>query len=109
MGDLLDPEYLKERLENALAINNRILSAFGEKPVDIDEPLFQAPFCRRRLRPFITDTSVLLDKAIDAGKKVVFEGAQGSLLDLDHGTYPFVTSSSPTSVSIPVNAGVAPP
>ena len=108
MGDLLDPDYLKERLENALAINNRILSAFGEKPVDIDELYSRLLSAAERLRPFITDTSVLLDEAIDAGKKVVFEGAQGSLLDLDHGTYPFVTSSSPTSVSIPVNAGVAP-
>lgn len=108
VGDLLDPEYLHERLENALNINNPILKALGKEEVDLEKLYADLLKAAKRLKPYICDTSILLNKAIDAGKKVVFEGAQGSLLDLDHGTYPFVTSSSPTSVSIPVNAGIAP-
>lgn len=108
MGDLLDPEYLHERLENALNINNKVLAGLGKETVDLEKLYQDLLKAAERLKPFITDTSLLLNKEIDAGKKVVFEGAQGSLLDLDHGTYPFVTSSSPTSVSIPVNSGIAP-
>lgn len=107
-GDLLDKEYLHKRLEAALAVDNKELVAFGKKPYEI-EPLYEKLLAAtERLRPFITDTSIFLNDMIDAGKRVVFEGAQGSLLDLDHGTYPFVTSSSPTSISIPLNAGIAP-
>ncbi len=108
VGDLLDKDYLHERLETALGVNNKVLVGLGKESVDIEKLYSDLLVVAERLRPYITDTSVLLNEAIDAGKKVVFEGAQGSLLDLDHGTYPFVTSSSPTSVSIPVNAGIAP-
>ena len=108
VGDLLDPEYLHERLETALNVNNKVLLGLGKEPVDLEKLYQDLLVASERLKPYVTDTSVLLNKAIDEGKKVVFEGAQGSLLDLDHGTYPFVTSSSPTSVSIPLNAGIAP-
>lgn len=107
-GDLLDPEYLHERLENALNVNNKVLVGLGKEPFDLEKLYQDLLKAGERLKKYITDTSVLLNRMIDSGKKVVFEGAQGSLLDLDHGTYPFVTSSSPTSVSIPVNAGIAP-
>lgn len=108
MGDLLHPDYLKERLHGLLAIDNLELKALGKETID-EEKLYQDLLkAAERLKPFITDTSLLINQYIDQGKRIVFEGAQGSLLDLDHGTYPYVTSSSPTSVSIPVNAGIAP-
>ncbi len=108
MGDLLHPDYLKERLDGLLAIDNLELKAMGKEPID-GEGLYQKLLvAAKRLRPYITDTSLLINQYIDAGKRVVFEGAQGSLLDLDHDTYPYVTSTSPTSISIPVNAGVSP-
>ena len=108
VGDLLHPGYLHERLESALAVDNIELKAFGKATFDVETLFAQLLKAAERLKPFITDTSVLLNDYVDEGKKVVFEGAQGSLLDLDHGTYPFVTSSSPTSISIPLNAGIAP-
>lgn len=107
-GDLLYPEYLKERLHGLLAIDNVELKALGKEDIDEEELYQRLLKASERLRPYITDTSVLINSYIDSGKRVVFEGAQGSLLDLDHGTYPYVTSSSPTSISIPVNCGVAP-
>ena len=108
MGDLLYPDYLKERLNGLLAIDNLELKAMGKEPIDGDGLYQKLLVAAKRLSPSITDTSLLINRYIDAGKRVVFEGDQGSLLDLDHGTYPYVTSSSPTSISIPVNAGVAP-
>ena len=106
MGDLLYPDYLKERLNGLLAIDNLELKAMGKEPIDGDKLYQKLLVAAKRLSPSITDTSLLINQYIVAGKRVVFEGAQGSLLDLDHGTYPYVTSSSPTSISIPVNAGV---
>lgn len=108
MGDLLHKEYLKERLHGLLEIDNTELRALGKEEINEEELYERLLKASERLTPFITDTSLLINEFIDSGKKVVFEGAQGSLLDLDHGTYPFVTSSSPTSISIPVNCGVAP-
>ncbi|MFA6830313.1 MAG: adenylosuccinate synthase [Bacilli bacterium] len=107
-GDLLHPEYLKERLHGLLAIDNTELRALGKEEIDEEDTYQRLLKAAERLKPFICDTSLLINDFINQGKKVVFEGAQGSLLDLDHGTYPFVTSSSPTSISIPVNAGIAP-
>ena len=107
-GDLLYPEYLKERLHGLLTINNIELKALGKETIDEEKLYNDLLEISKRINPYITDTSVLINDYIDGGKKVVFEGAQGSLLDLDHGTYPYVTSSSPTSISIPVNCGVAP-
>ena len=108
MGDLLDLDYLKERLHNLITIDNIELKALNKDPIDEGNLYKQLLVARERLLPFICDTALLINDYISSGKKVVFEGAQGSLLDLDHGTYPYVTSSSPTSISIPVNAGVAP-
>jgi adenylosuccinate synthase len=108
VGDLLYPDYLKERLHGLLVIDNAELVAYGKEPIAEDDLYQKLLAAAERLKPFITDTEVLINSYIDQGKRVVFEGAQGSLLDLDHGTYPYVTSSSPTSISIPVNAGIAP-
>ena len=108
MGDLLDKEYFAERLKDALAQKNIELKALGMEPCDFDTIYNQYLAIGEQLRPRICDTSVLLNKLIEEGKRVLFEGAQGVMLCIDHGTYPFVTSSSPTAASVPVNTGVAP-
>lgn len=108
MGDLLDPDYLYERIKNALNIINPELKTFGKKTFDAKELTDDLLKVSAVLKEHIVDTSVLLNDLIDSGKKVLFEGAQGALLDLDHGTYPYVTSSSPMAISIPYNAGIAP-
>jgi adenylosuccinate synthase len=100
VGELLHPGHLRERLHQIVPFKNRLMVAFANghadtlKPFDpsaiTDEYLGHA----ERIKPFVADTSRLLQDAIKAGKRVLFEAAQGSLLDVDHGTYPYVTSSS---------------
>ncbi len=107
--DLLDPGILKQKIEIALGDKNQILTKIynrrGLDPVKVlDEYLAYA----ERLKPHITDTSLVLSKALDEGKVVLLEGGQGTLLDIDHGTYPFVTSSSPTSGGACVGSGIPP-
>ena len=109
MVDLLDKELFSERISEIVAVKNRILSEiFGEQELDYkvirDEYLGYA----EQLRPMVTDTSVLINRAIDKKEKVLFEGAQGTLLDIDHGTYPFVSSSSPTAGGACIGSGVGP-
>lgn len=109
MGDLLDETYFRERLEAALKIKNHQLERlYGAEPFDLDEIAVHMLGLAASIREMICDTSLLLDRAFREGKRVVFEGAQGTLLDLDHGTYPFVTSSNPTAGEASVGAGVAP-
>ncbi|MEZ0076586.1 adenylosuccinate synthase [Planotetraspora sp. GP83] len=107
--DLLDPGILKEKIEVALTEKNQILTKIynrrGLDPVKVlDEYLAYA----ERLRPHIADTSLVLSKALDEDKVVLLEGGQGTLLDIDHGTYPFVTSSSPTSGGACAGSGIPP-
>jgi adenylosuccinate synthase len=107
--DLFDPKIFSEKVEAALEEKNRILPrVYNTLPMDpkeiIDEYLAFAP----RLEPHVTDTSLLLHNAIKKGKDVLFEGAQATLLDIDHGTYPFVTSSNPTAGGAVVGAGIGP-
>ncbi len=106
MGDIIDEEYLKERLEEVLPIKNLELRAFGAKEYTVEELLTYLAPVRERLSSLITDTSLFLEEQIAAGKKVLFEGAQGAMLCLTHGTYPYVTSSSPLATAIPLNAGL---
>ena len=106
LGDLLVESYLKERLSEALAIKNRELAAFGAKTYTIEELLAWLEPARKRLSSYIIDTSEYLSHALEEGKKVLFEGAQGAMLCLTHGTYPYVTSSSPLCTAIPLNAGL---
>ena len=106
MGDLLEPAYLKERLEDALAIKNVELQAFGEKPYEFD-PLYKDLLkYGETLKPYITDTSMFLNKAIEEKKNILFEGAQANMLCIENGTYPYVTSSSPLASSVPLDAGI---
>ncbi len=107
--DLLDRKIFRTKLEGALERKNAILvKAFGQEPFDADAIVQEYMAYSERLAPHIDDTSLLLERALEGGKKVLFEGAQGTFLDLDHGTYPFVTSSSPTIGGVFTGTGVGP-
>lgn len=106
VGDLLHPDYLKERLEKALSIHNKELGAYNVPPFAF-EPLYRELLEEATLlKPYIADTGLFLWKALQEGKKILFEGAQGAMLSLDAGTYPFVTSSSPLVTAIPENTSL---
>ncbi len=107
--DLSDDENFKAKLKNNLKFRNLIFSQiYKTKKFSINEIFNEYKAYYLKIKKYITDTSILLDNAILANKKVLFEGAQGIMLDLDHGTYPFVTSSNPSAGSIPVNCGISP-
>ncbi len=108
IADLIDPESFSIALKNALEIKNKELKMLGEKEYTFDEIYEEYVEYGKKLKPFVCDTSLLLEEEIEKGAKVLFEGAQGVMLCLDHGTYPYVTSSSPTGASVPLNAGIAP-
>lgn len=109
MGDLLEPEYFRARLEAALAVKNRELEMLGLEKLDVNEVYEQYMKLAERLGPMITDTARMVNDMLKKdGKKVLFEGAQGMMLCIEHGTYPFVTSSSPSASSVPVGAGISP-
>jgi adenylosuccinate synthase len=107
-GDLKNPTKLRERIEGALFHWAPQLAALGGAVPKVDEILNELAPLRERLLPLLADTSALINDALDAGKKVLLEGAQGTLLDVDHGTYPFVTSSSPIAAGAAVGAGIGP-
>lgn len=109
IGDLLEPEYFAERLKAALEVKNLELKMLGLKEYDFQEVYDRYMELAKIIGPMITDTSALINSYIrQADKKILFEGAQGMMLCCDHGTYPFVTSSSPSASGVPVGAGVAP-
>lgn len=108
MGDLLEPEYFAERLKAALEVKNMELKMLGLPEYNFDDVYGRYMELAEQLGPMITDTSALINDAIRSDKKILFEGAQGMMLCCDHGTYPFVTSSSPSSSGVCVGAGVAP-
>jgi len=107
--DLLDPKILRQKIDLAVAEKNVWLDrVYHLDPFDADEVYAQAAAHAERLGPYVADTSLLVDRALREGKRVLFEGAQGTLLDLDHGTYPFVTSSSPIAAGAAVSFGIGP-
>jgi adenylosuccinate synthase len=107
--DLVDPKILREKIVLAVAEKNVWLQRVYElDPFDADEVLHTLMAHAERMRPWITDTSLLVDRELRAGRRVLFEGGQGTLLDLDHGTYPFVTSSSPIAAGAAVSFGIGP-
>ena len=108
MGDLLDEEYFRTRLESALNIKNGVLNMLGLEKMEFEALVEEFMGYKEYLQDYITDTSVLLNNALEADKKVLFEGAQGVMLCTDHGTYPYVTSSSPTAAAVPLYTGIAP-
>ena len=107
--DLLDKTLLKKHIENACREKNTIVHAlFNGEPIDPDRMYTDYSEVADRVAPFVTDTALMLNRAIADGESVMFEGAQGTMLDIDHGTYPFVTSSSATSGGAATGTGVPP-
>ena len=107
--DLLDLSILRQKLEGTLQEKNQILvKVYNRKAIDVDEVVDEYARYAEALKHRIADTRLLLGKALDAGEWVLLEGSQGTLLDVDHGTYPFVTSSNPTAGGAAVGAGIGP-
>jgi adenylosuccinate synthase len=107
--DLLNRSLLKTHIENACNEKNAVAQAlFGTDPLDPIKMYDEYAEAAERVRPFVTDTAALLNDAIRQGQSVMFEGAQGTMLDIDHGTYPFVTSSSSTAGGAVIGTGVGP-
>ncbi len=107
--DMLNPSLLRTHIQNACHEKNAIAHAlFGTDPLDPDKMYEEYARVATQIAPFVTDTEVLLNNAIAEGHSVMFEGAQGTLLDIDHGTYPFVTSSSATAGGAVTGTGVGP-
>jgi adenylosuccinate synthase len=107
--DLLDKALLKKHIENACREKNTVAHAlFNSEPIDPDKMYTDYAKIADRVAPFVTDTALLLNRALADGESVMFEGAQGTMLDIDHGTYPFVTSSSATSGGAATGTGVPP-
>ncbi|MDT8303212.1 MAG: adenylosuccinate synthase [Sedimentisphaerales bacterium] len=107
MADLRDLNKLKARLDKIVEYKNKVFGAvYGAEPMKADEIFEKCKSYAEKLLPFIADTTEYLHKAITNGKSILFEGAQGSLLDLDHGTFPFVTSSNSSSLGMPAGCGV---
>ncbi len=109
VADLLDLQLLKTHIENACREKNMIAHAlFNSEPLDPDKMYAEYADASAKVAPFVRDTAALLNDAIKKGESIIFEGAQGTMLDIDHGTYPFVTSSSATSGGAAIGTGVAP-
>jgi adenylosuccinate synthase len=107
--DLLDAKILRQKIETALAEKNVWLERVYEvERFDLEEVASRYEGFARRLRPYVGDASLLVDRALREGRHVLFEGAQGTLLDLDHGTYPFVTSSTPVASGAATGIGIGP-
>jgi adenylosuccinate synthase len=109
VADLLDPDLLRTHIENAVREKNMIAHAlFNSEPLDADSMYREYREAAERVAPFVADTAALINRAIAGGERVMFEGAQGTMLDIDHGTYPFVTSSSATAGGAVTGTGVGP-
>ena len=107
--DLLEPKILRQKIEVALREKNVLLERVHGLPTIELEPLSERmETLAERLRPYVADTSLLVDRALRSGKRILLEGAQGTLLDLDHGTYPFVTSSNPIAAAAATGIGIGP-
>jgi adenylosuccinate synthase len=108
VSDALSPEVLRMRIERNLEEANRIIVLYGQPPLYADQIYNEISPLVERLRPFVAETSHFLAEAKKQNKKILLEGAQATLLDVDHGTYPYVTSSNPTAGGAAVGAGIPP-
>jgi adenylosuccinate synthase len=107
--DVFDESILRQKVEAALEVKNQMLiKIYNRRPVEVEEVLEEFKRYADRLRPMVVDTGLLLNAALDEGKTVLFEAGQATLLDVDHGTYPFVTSSSAAAAGACTGSGVAP-
>ena len=107
--DLFDPSILRQKVEGALANKNQVLvKVFNRRSLEVDAITDALLEYAEPLAPYVADTALVLNDALDAGKTVLLEGGQGTLLDVDHGTYPFVTSSNPTAGGACTGSGIGP-
>lgn len=108
-GDFFNPDSLRKKVQSNLNdINEALQHIYKEKPLDANAMVSELLEAADKIRPFIAQTSSILHEAVARGKNILLEGAQGSMLDIDHGTYPYVTSSSPTSGGACTGSGIAP-
>jgi adenylosuccinate synthase len=107
-GEVMDAKHFKKRLEQVLPEKNKLIEILGGHPVDMNALLQEGDEWRKRLAHHAADTSLLVNEYISSGRKVLFEGAQGTMLDIDHGTYPYVTSSNTVAGSACCGSGVGP-
>ena len=109
VADLFDEGILQQKVEAALDVRNHLLTkVYNRRAVDADAVVEELLSYAERLRPMVADTSLLLNQALDQGRTVLFEGAQATMLDVDHGTYPFVTSSNAIAGGVCTGAGIGP-
>ncbi|MDX8045419.1 adenylosuccinate synthase [Gracilibacillus sp. S3-1-1] len=109
IADLLDKEAFREKLESNLSEKNRLFEKVYETDrIEVEDILEEYYEYGQQLKKYVVDTSVVLNDALDAGRRVLFEGAQGVMLDIDQGTYPFVTSSNPIAGGVTIGSGVGP-
>ncbi len=109
VADLFDEELLRQKVEASLEVKNQLLAkVYNRRALSIDAVVEELLSYVERLRPMVADTSLMLNRALDDGQTVLFEGAQATMLDVDHGTYPYVTSSNPIAGGVCTGAGVGP-
>lgn len=107
--DLLEEDTFCEKLKQNLALKNRdLVKIYGQQPLSYEEIRDEYLGYAKKLKKYVIDTSAFLNREIKAGKKVMFEGAQATMLDIEHGTYPYVTASHPTAGGVPSGAGIGP-
>ena len=109
VADLLEKDTFEEKLRTNLEEKNRLFEKmYGHEPLKFEDIFEEYYEYGQELKDYVTDTSVILNDALDSGKRVLFEGAQGVMLDIDQGTYPFVTSSNPVAGGVTIGSGVGP-
>lgn len=108
MHEFVNPEVFRTRFREVLNYKNRLLQMFGEPAIDFDEVFTEYSGYAERLRPYVTDTDLYVQAGVEHDKRVLFEGAQGTMLDLDAGTYPYVTSSHPIAGGACLGTGIGP-
>ena len=109
IGDLFDEQVLRDKIQGALEQKNHLLvKVYNRRAIEVDEVVEELLQYRDRLAPMVADTSLVLNNALDRGETVLFEGGQATMLDVDHGTYPFVTSSNATAGGACTGSGVGP-
>jgi len=108
IGEFVNEEEFKECLTNTLSIKNMELKMLGLPEMNVDSIFNEYKEYAKEIKKFVCDTSLLIEEELEKGSKILFEGAQGVMLCIDHGTYPYVTSSSPTGAAVPLNCGIAP-
>ncbi|HET7356724.1 MAG TPA: adenylosuccinate synthase [Nocardioidaceae bacterium] len=109
VADLFDEKILRQKIEAALEQKNHLLvKVYNRRALEVDAVVEEMAGFAERLRPYVADTSREINSALDEGKTVLFEGAQATMLDVDHGTYPFVTSSNPTAGGVCTGSGIGP-